>query len=98
MRSLLLSRHLKLKKLFCNPQECARHLRQRRPPMYEPLSLAWLILALPFAAVILTAIFSKTSLQKYANVPLIVACASAFIFAFFLVREVSLADGGQSVS
>ncbi len=66
--------------------------------MYDPVSLGWLIPALPLAAMVLAAIFSKTTLQKYANVPLIVACATAAILAFFLVREVNAGEVGQRLS
>jgi proton-translocating NADH-quinone oxidoreductase chain L len=90
--------------------------------VYDPVSLAWLILALPLVAAWLATVFwfvslqkkgaepsdsrldiptillSKFPLQKYANIPLIIACASAAVFAIILVREVAIAGGGQYVS
>jgi proton-translocating NADH-quinone oxidoreductase chain L len=90
--------------------------------VYEPVPLAWLILALPLVAAILAAIFWlisqqkksaivssdhrlealaaifwKFPLQRYPNVPLIIACATGAILAIFLVREVAL-EGGQFIS
>jgi NADH-quinone oxidoreductase subunit L len=43
------------------------------------------------------AFLSKFQLQKYANVPLIISCATAAFLAIFLVREVAI-EGGQFIS
>src|SRR5579871_3099204 len=66
--------------------------------MYDPVSIAWLILAMPLAAAILAALMSRTSLRNYANLPLIIACATAAIFGFILLRELGGAERTQFLS
>jgi NADH-quinone oxidoreductase subunit L len=64
----------------------------------DPVSRALLILALPLAAAVLAAIFSRTVMKKAANWPLIGACALAFGLAIALVDRVAEAPGHQFVS
>ena len=66
--------------------------------MSDPISVAWVILALPLAAAILAAILSRTTLRRLAHIPLIVACATAAIFAIILVKVVIDAGASQALS
>ena len=66
--------------------------------MSDPIGLAVLILALPLAAAILSAILSKTVLRDAANWPLVVACATAAILALVLLARVVDEPSGQFLS
>src|SRR6516164_6223221 len=66
--------------------------------MHDPVSIAWLILAMPLAAAILAGVMSRTSLRNYANLPLVIACATAAIFSLFLLRELAGAEQKQFLS
>lgn len=56
--------------------------------MSEPTSLALAILALPLAAAVLAWLSAATpSTKKLAHIPLILACATAAVLAFLLLRK-----------
>jgi proton-translocating NADH-quinone oxidoreductase chain L len=64
----------------------------------DPISLAWLILALPLIAAILAALLSKTLQYTLAHLPLVIACAVAAILAMVLVKQTADNGAGQVLS
>ncbi len=66
--------------------------------MSDPVVIACVILGLPLGAAILAALMSLTRLRTSANLPLIVACATASVFAMVLASIVWNGGPGQTLS